>query len=665
MATKKSVTAYDDRGRAVLGLNLGKTPEVKDISVDAGSGDLWVALKKTLRRYHASGVMLFELGIDKLERLASDGQGDVWAATNKDLLRLDEAGRVLFKLQPFGGKETIVALVADPADLSVWVANQKALSHLSAEGRLLHRLDFHDSKDELRFEGNIRDLALYADLIPPVIAFMAPENGSLLNTNSPNLAVNYTDIGIGVDTASLHLQADGRDLAVECTVGDTLATCTPATPFSEGRITLTATIADLAGNASEPAQVRFTVDTIAPAITLETPRDGTLTNQPQQTFVGQLSEAASLTLNGQPVSVGQDRTFSHGPLTLVEGANIFGFIATDAAGNVGQLTVQVTLDTVPPAAVSPDQIAVGQVTNGQVSISGTAGSVEPNATVEVTNTRTGTTVTVLANIDGRFMATIAAQRGDVLSIVVTDSAGNDSPASTVIVNAPVVAHAGDEANAVTARPIALDGSASHDPDGDLLTFRWTPVQAPQGSTATLSDPLVPNPQLIPDVPGEYVFALVVHDGLAESPPASVAVRALSGNAPPNARAGRDRTALVGTAVSLDGRASHDPNQDALSFRWSLTSIPAGSALTDAAIAGRESPTPQFVPDVPGIYVLTLRVSDGSLTDEDTVQVFADTPNVGPYADAGRDLVKTGSEEVTLDGRGSVDLDGGPTLLHFS
>ncbi|MGH8055949.1 MAG: hypothetical protein ACREOH_01740 [Candidatus Entotheonellia bacterium] len=86
--------------------------------------------------------------------------------------------------------------------------------------------------------------------------------------------------------------------------------------------------------------------------------------------------------------------------------------------------------------------------------------------------------------------------------------------------------------------------------------------------------------------------LVVHDELDERSAIAVNIMGVVGNAPPNARAGRSRNTLVGAAVGLDGRGSHDPEQAPLSFLWCLTSTPAGSALTDANIVQRESSTPQ-------------------------------------------------------------------------
>src|SRR5207244_11267469 len=81
------------------------------------------------------------------------------------------------------------------------------------------------------------------------------------------------------------------------------------------------------------------------------------------------------------------------------------------------------VDTDPPPAPTLRLITVSGVTNGQVTVTGAAGSVEGGARVTITNTRTGEKVTVTANADGSFTAQIAAQAGAVWSIVVTDAAG--------------------------------------------------------------------------------------------------------------------------------------------------------------------------------------------------------------------------------------------------
>jgi hypothetical protein len=73
--------------------------------------------------------------------------------------------------------------------------------------------------------------------------------------------------------------------------------------------------------------------------------------------------------------------------------------------------------------------------------------------------------------------------------------------------------------------VQLDGTASSDPDGDLLAYSWS-LQRPVGSTATLTDKASPTPGFTPDVVGQYVATLVVNDGLAASSPDSVTITAL-------------------------------------------------------------------------------------------------------------------------------------------
>jgi len=228
-----------------------------------------------------------------------------------------------------------------------------------------------------------------------------------------------------------------------------------------------------------------------------------------------------------------------------------------------------------------------------------------------------------------------------------------------------VARAGEDYNAVTGAPTTLDGSDSFDPNKGLLTFTWKLTRRPRSSTAALADPTRPNPTFTPDLPGQYRFTLVVNNGERDSRRDRVTVTAFApGNAPPNAHPGPDQWGFVGTPVVLDGSDSDDPEGAPLTFLWSFTSLPLGSALTNANLAARDTAGPSFIPDVPGTYRITLRVSDGALTDDAIVGVVV-SPTPGPNADAGPDQVVTGLAPVTLDGRGSNDPDGGPSPLSYS
>ena len=101
------------------------------------------------------------------------------------------------------------------------------------------------------------------------------------------------------------------------------------------------------------------------------------------------------------------------------------------------VTVTVPPDTTPPSPADLGKITLSPVINGQVTVTGTAGSVEGNSQVQITNPRTGQITTVTANADGSFTATVPAQAGDILSVVVQDAAGNGSPAGQLQVGLPL------------------------------------------------------------------------------------------------------------------------------------------------------------------------------------------------------------------------------------
>ena len=129
---------------------------------------------------------------------------------------------------------------------------------------------------------------------------------------------------------------------------------------------------------------------------------------------------------------------------------------------------------------------------------------------------------------------------------------------------------------------------------------------------------MPNPSIIPDREGVYVLQLAVDDGQEGSPPDFVVLTAYKQDVPPNADAGDDQHALAGDMVLLDGRASDDPanSPGTLTFRWTFASTPPASHLKARDIVGATHAQAHFVPDVPGTYVLRLRVSERCQRNED-------------------------------------------------
>jgi hypothetical protein len=207
--------------------------------------------------------------------------------------------------------------------------------------------------------------------------------------------------------------------------------------------------------------------------------------------------------------------------------------------------------------------------------------------------------------------------------------------------------------------VQLDGSQSSDADsGDQLTFFWSFVTRPEGSNATLSDPLAVSPTFGADVAGAYTVQLIVNDGTVDSAPDTVMVTVAAvdspANTPPVADAGQDQDISVGSMVALNGNGSGDADGDAITFNWTFSSVPAGSAsmLSDPTAAN-----PTFTADAAGDYMVQLIVNDGaadSVPDAVVITAGAAPQNPGePPPPAGGDEAEE-EDEVDDD---ELDDDG--------
>lgn len=241
------------------------------------------------------------------------------------------------------------------------------------------------------------------------------------------------------------------------------------------------------------------------------------------------------------------------------------------------------------------------------------------------------------------------------SMMLVACGGGSSPGpSQPPVNVAPVANAGVPQNVLTGASVTLDGSAS-DANGDPLTFNWSLTSKPVGSTASLSSTTSPKPTFAADAAGAYVATLTVNDGKVNSAPVTVSITASASNVVPIANAGIAQSVVVGTAVTLDGSASSDANGDPLTYGWSLTTKPAGSA---AALSSTTTARPTFTADLAGTYVASLTVNDGKVNSSAaTVSITASVSNAAPVANAGvAQTVDLGST-VTLNGSASSDANG--------
>jgi len=200
--------------------------------------------------------------------------------------------------------------------------------------------------------------------------------------------------------------------------------------------------------------------------------------------------------------------------------------------------------------------------------------------------------------------------------------------------------------------VTLDGSASFDPDGSIVSYQWSEGASVLGTTAVLAAPFT--------VGTHTVTLTVTDDGGASASDALIVTVTPVTNQSPVADAGVDITVvdvdLDGSeSVTLDGSLSSDPDDVIVSYQWREAGLPLASGAAP------------LVTLAVGVHTIDLTVTDDAgATASDlvvvTVEAGAPPANQPPVADAGADIAvvdvdSSGSESVTLNGSGSVDPDG--------
>ncbi len=221
-----------------------------------------------------------------------------------------------------------------------------------------------------------------------------------------------------------------------------------------------------------------------------------------------------------------------------------------------------------------------------------------------------------------------------------------------------VASAGLSQTVAVGSKVTLDGSGSTNPSGGSLTYLWSFASRPAASNAVIANPASAITSFTADVPGNYLITLTVSNG-AGSASANVAVS--TGNSPPVAVPGPNQIAAPGAQVTLDGSGSFDVNGNPITYSWSMISQPQGSA---ALLVNPDTVSPTFVPDLPGLYIVQLVVSDGTLSSN-PVTVLITSLKTPPVARAGPDQVVNAGSLVSLNGAASTDADGDMLTFRWS
>ncbi len=203
-----------------------------------------------------------------------------------------------------------------------------------------------------------------------------------------------------------------------------------------------------------------------------------------------------------------------------------------------------------------------------------------------------------------------------------------------------------------------------------VTYSWTQV-SPASPVIQLSSPSSPQtsftaPNLAGGIGGAttFTFTFTAADGgVSTSSPVNVTV--VNVDHAPVAVPGPNQTVNEGSLVTLNGSFSYDPDVDPITYQWQQTGGSPMVTLTGANTNKAAFTAPVLAGGVGGPLTLTfsLTVSDGVLSDTQSVTVTVDQVDHPPTANAGPPQTVNVGSPVTLDGTMSSDPDNDPIVSY--
>lgn len=258
------------------------------------------------------------------------------------------------------------------------------------------------------------------------------------------------------------------------------------------------------------------------------------------------------------------------------------------------------------------------------------------------------------NFNNGASATIGVQvTGDVAQQFSFNTPSVEDGQSVIFTMGAPIPVAGPDQVVLPGTDVTLDGSASEDLDGVIVSFAWTQTAGEPVDLIGSDSPVASF--TAPANSGTLTFQLQVTDDEGQVSADSVDVIV---NVAPVANAGADFDVATNLASTLDCSGSVDADGTIVSYQWvQLGGDPVVIQNEGTPVATFTAPaTEQFL-----VFQCTV-IDDLGFTDSDVV--VADVIfNAGPTAEAGNDQIVVPGSTVALNATASADSDG--TIAGYS